>query len=378
MNVIVLLARVVLTIVFAVAGLAKLADRRRSPAMFAEFGVSARLASPLAAGLPLVELGVAAALLAGPTAWWGAMSALILLFGFSIVIAANLVRGRAPQCRCFGQVSAKPIGITTLARNAVLAALAAVVVAYGRDAAGAGTVGWVLALSITDRIYAVITAVVLGVLVLEGWLLINLLAQNGRLALRLDALEQTARTVPGDPPQGLPAGTSAPAFALPDIDGNILTLDSLRAAGKPVVLLFIDPDCGPCNALLPDVAGWQRQTAHFTFASISRGALERNRASAHEHGLARVLVQHDTEVMQSYQVSATPSVVVVNSDGAIADFPAMGDIAIRGVLARLLAERTPSSTPLTASESAVHEDVHYHASPGVAGPTSSESEIARL
>jgi peroxiredoxin len=237
----------------------------------------------------------------------------------------------------------------------VLGTLAAVVIAYGRDAGGAGTVGWLFEASIAERVYVASAAVILAVLVLETWLLISLLAQNGRLALRLDALEQAARTLTSEP-QGLAPGTSAPAFTLPDTEGKIHTLEGLRAAGTPVVLLFIDPDCGPCNALLPEAAGWQRQTDHFLLASISRGALDRNRASARQHGLSRVLIQHDDEVMQTYRVSATPTVVVVNSAGVIADVPAVGDVAIRGVLARLLTEKTPRSARLAAPERAAHED----------------------
>ena len=342
MDVIMLLARLVLAIVFIVASVAKIADRQRATGMLADFGVSPRLAPALAIGVAFLELGIAVALLDGPTVWWGGVSALILLVGFSTVIAVNLAQGRAPECRCFGQISAKPIGSATLIRNSVLGALAVVVVAYGRDGAGANTVGWLVKLSTAERLYLVTAGFILAVLVLEAWLLIRLLAQNGRLALRLEALEQAARTLTADS-EGLAPGTPAPPITLPDIEGNAHTLESLGAAGKPLVLLFIDPDCGPCNALLPEVAGWQGQSDHFMLALISRGAVERNRASARHHGLARLLIQQDDEVMQSYHVSATPTVVIVNSAGAIADFPAVGDIAIRGVLARLLSTAPESA-----------------------------------
>ncbi|HEX5417878.1 MAG TPA: TlpA disulfide reductase family protein, partial [Chloroflexota bacterium] len=48
---------------------------------------------------------------------------------------------------------------------------------------------------------------------------------------------------------GLKAGTVAPDFSLPAIDGSTLHLADLR--GRPVLLVFSDPECAPCQALAP-------------------------------------------------------------------------------------------------------------------------------
>jgi thiol-disulfide isomerase/thioredoxin len=56
-------------------------------------------------------------------------------------------------------------------------------------------------------------------------------------------------------------GATAPTFALEDLQGETLTLDCLQQAGKPVMLLFTNPRCGPCNALLPEVGRWQEEYA---------------------------------------------------------------------------------------------------------------------
>jgi len=71
-----------LALVFAVAGLAKLADRAGSRQAVGEFGVPSALAAPLGILLPLAELAVAAALVPASTAWWGAIGALALLLVF--------------------------------------------------------------------------------------------------------------------------------------------------------------------------------------------------------------------------------------------------------------------------------------------------------
>ena len=47
---------------------------------------------------------------------------LVMLMGFSALIASLLARGRRPVCACFGSSSTKPISWMTLARNAVFIA----------------------------------------------------------------------------------------------------------------------------------------------------------------------------------------------------------------------------------------------------------------
>jgi hypothetical protein len=121
--------------------------------------------------------------------------------------------------------------------------------------------------------------IVLGLLTGESWLLFHLIRQHGRLLLRMDALEARLTagglapvpSVPSAVP-GLPIGAAAPTFRLAGLYGETLRLDALRAPGKPVVLISGDPDCGPCNALLPEVGRWQREhAAQLTLALMSRG-----------------------------------------------------------------------------------------------------------
>src|SRR6185436_11798175 len=54
-----------------------------------------------------------------------------LLTLFTLAIAFNLMRGRAPDCRCFGQLHSSPVGWGTVVRNLVLAAFAALLVLQG-------------------------------------------------------------------------------------------------------------------------------------------------------------------------------------------------------------------------------------------------------
>src|SRR5204862_378828 len=120
--------------------------------------------------------------------------------------------------------------------------------------------------------------------ILGAWLGFQLVHQNGRLLSHLEGLEQRlaalaarpqevpapAQPAPRGPPpaadaarqnaapppqqavapqapQGLPLGTPAPAFALPDLRGQRRSLADFR--GQKLLLLFFNPGCGFCTRM---------------------------------------------------------------------------------------------------------------------------------
>ncbi len=353
-----LVARLVLAAVFLVSGGAKLLDRRGSRQAIQDFGLPAALAAPFGILLPCVELIVAATLLIRRIAWYGALSALLLLLLFIAGIGINMARGRAPDCHCFGQLHSEPIGWRTLVRNGLLAAVAGFVAWQGHTDAGLSVTGWLGDRTGFERVVIVGGIAGLALLIGEGWMLLHVLTQHGRLLLRIDALEASggapALAAPA-PSAGLPIGAPAPVFSLTGLYGETLTLDALRAAGKPTLLLFTDPNCGPCNALLPMIGRWQREMAlTMTLTLISRGTPEANRAKSMEHGLTLVLLQQNREVAEAYQATATPAAVLVRPDGTIGSAAAIGADEIAQLVARTtdtpMALPTPTALPIPAAQ----------------------------
>src|SRR5918997_2835193 len=218
MDTAILFARLLLAAVFVVAGIAKLADREGSRRAIADFGAPAALSAPLGFLLPLAELAVAAALIPTATAFWGGLGALALLLLFVVGIGANLARGHKPDCHCFGQLHSAPAGGATLARNGVLAAVAAFLVWRGLEGdVGPSVVGWIGALSTIGGLVLVGGMILLALVVAQWLFLYGLLRQNGRLLARLEAVGQTLAT-PGPAPAengarsapGVAAGAPAP------------------------------------------------------------------------------------------------------------------------------------------------------------------------
>jgi len=313
--------RLLLAAVFALAAGAKLAGRTNLRETAVGFGLP-RPFSPVAVLLPVVELAVAAMLVPARTAWLGALGAVVLLAVFTAAIAAQLARGRRPECNCFGTVHAKPIGRATLARNALLLGCAAALVASGRDA-GPSATAW-----LGEPVRAAVAG--LGLLALaQAVLLAVVLRRYGRVLVRLDALEKDG---------GLRIGAAAPDFALPDLDGERVALTDLRAPALPILLLFSHPACGPCAALLPEVARWQQEhVGDLVVAVVSSGDLEDDRARAAEHGLTLVLRDDGDHVADEYGVTGTPMALLVDADGRVASKLVVGADAIGALVASVVA-----------------------------------------
>jgi peroxiredoxin/uncharacterized membrane protein YphA (DoxX/SURF4 family) len=327
------IGRIVLATVFGVAGVAKLVDPAGSRKSVVDFGVPPVLAAPLGSLLPFLELTCAVSLLLGDWAWFGAIGALAILLVFMAGIAISLARGRRPDCHCFGQLHSAPVGWTTLSRNAVLAAVAGFIVWQGPVSARANLVQWLGAWSLSDTLMRAVLMIVATIAAFELWALLQVLRQNGRLLLRLDALEaKVGIGVTGEPPAGLPVGSPPPRFSLKNLKGEAVTLDMLRERDTPLLLFFTEPDCGACDAALPDLARWQGEHAdRLLIVPITRGSQRANSIKAREHNLDHVLLQVDREVAEAYRVQATPSAVVVK-EGLIGSPLAVGIDAIRALV----------------------------------------------
>src|SRR5207253_1471337 len=104
--------------------------------------------------------------------------------------------------------------------------------------------------------------------------------------------------------------------------------------GKPLLLLFTHPGCGPCGTLLPEAAAWQNElAASFQLVLVSEGTQQENLAKTKEHGIRNVLLQREREVSTRYDALATPSAVLVRPDGTIGSPVATGAEAIRTLVA---------------------------------------------
>jgi len=156
-------------------------------------------------------------------------------------------------------------------------------------------------------------------------------------------------------PPGLPVGSEAPAFELPDLAGERKSLAGFR--GQPALLLFFNPSCGFCREMAPKLAILVQRSSrqeqalsekreirtpnseidpgHVSSAAtprpiiISTGEAQMNRQLFDEHKLGcTVLLQTDAEVATAYQAHGTPSGYLIDAEGRIASDLTIGAEAL--------------------------------------------------
>ncbi len=324
MSAVLLVARIVLATVFAVAGVAKLVDRAGMRRALDAFGVDGWLVSPMSIVLPLAELTIAILLVPRVTARGAGLIALVVLVVFALAIARLIARGQRPDCNCFGAAAGGPVGRGALVRNVLLACLAGGIVFAGP---GRGVNG--LLAGVDLALVGGVTALVLA-LAVQAWFSYQLFRQNGRLIERVRALEEAALDPePGEVWDGLPEGAPAPAFELPDLDGRQRSLQELLGRGAPLALAFIDPACGACGPLLPRLAQLRAEgDGQLSVALLTRGSPEEARRQVNGYAFDAVLLQDRQEVAEAYGAGGVPSAVLVRADGVIGTQVAVGAQAI--------------------------------------------------
>ena len=307
--------RVVLSVVFAVAGLSKLMDRPGTRSALTKFGSPETLTPALAVLLPATEMGIAVALVFNRTAFLGTLAAILLLMVFVVAIAINLVRGRTPECHCFGQIYSRPIGWPTLVRNALFALAGVLVLWIDSNEAPLNSV------SVFQSPLAITCLVTLALIACTTIFLDRRRSRSGAAA----SAEILSK--------GLPVNSAAPPFELDDYEGGKKSLRHLLESGKPILLIFTSPFCGPCVTLFAEVGKWQQaHSDEITVVIVSRGTIKENFVNTVRNGLQNVLLQRESEVADLYKAKVTPTAVIIRRDGKIGSAIAAGADEIRTLL----------------------------------------------
>jgi thioredoxin-like negative regulator of GroEL len=93
----------------------------------------------------------------------------------------------------------------------------------------------------------------------------------------------------------------------------LLGLDRALKDGLPTAVVFISPDCGPCKALVPELARSRRaMDGRLTLLTVDDGA-------------------------SVFGVTATPSAMIVAPDGSVASGTATGVAGVEALVRSQLA-----------------------------------------
>lgn len=335
-----LLFRLFLAGIFALAGAAKFADLAGSRKVMQDFGIPAGLATATAVGLSLLEIVIAVLLLSVETSWYAAIAAVGLLGLFAVQMLLQLAKGNAPDCHCFGQVYSEPVSKVSIARNLIFALPAIALIVSGRGAQG---------MALTDPRLDVLQLAfglsIIGLLVAAAAQLRKVLKNQEEIRRRIEILEAVGqaeghihRDEAGHPNDGMPIGAVVGDFEAKDLDGATVTLADVRTGGLPVLFLYVSPSCRPCEALVPEVVGWQDDLAgKVNLALITSGTAKENRAKFDDK-FETMLLQEAGELSDLIGAKWTPTAVLMGADGRIASHAAAGDIAIRELVEKIKKE----------------------------------------
>jgi thiol-disulfide isomerase/thioredoxin len=205
----------------------------------------------------------------------------------------------------------------------------------------------VISVPASQPLDAVLTIVLAAAVIAQWRLLVSLLRQNGRLLLRIEALEGGgARPLVRESESLPPLPGPIPAFSLPDLEGNFVSLDDLRSLNRAILLVFLHADCTVCSLLLPEVARWQQEygdrvTVVVVAEEASSGLIEAASANA----LQRVLIGGSREVIGVREAGPLPSAVLLAPDGRILGGPISGADGIRILLSTAVRERDTVAIP---------------------------------
>jgi hypothetical protein len=316
-------AVVILSAVFGLAGALKLLERSSGRYRIGIFGEGQVVQIGMRM-LPYLELAVAVGLLVPTVTPVAASFAFGLLILFTIVQFATLRSGNIESCGCFGEKSATHPSLG-IARNALLL-VAALVAALNPP----------LSIDPVRRAELVLLTITLAIAVIQSRRLEQLRRERTpRPALtQADPLHVSAKHVESASSAPLSrAQNTGSTLTHPDpldipvtfTNGPLIAPRQWLSDSRHLLLVFVDPVCGPCRRLLPAVASWQHASIPgLAIVVVSRGQIEENRLLAHELALAPIAVQHNDTLARRFGIAGTPSAILLDPDGRVVQGPVAG------------------------------------------------------
>ncbi|NHZ83473.1 hypothetical protein F2P44_30025 [Massilia sp. CCM 8695] len=326
MGILFVVCGITVVLVMTLAGVSKFGHAGETASSMREFGLPARLAQWTAPALPAAELGIAACLLTPGLAWAGALAATLFMALVTMLVTAALLQDKHPSCNCFGQVRAAPVSWGVALRSLLLTLCAAYLLWDGRARLDHGL------LAETGKLGAAMLAslAVACIVVLQGWLSLNLVRQQGRLLLKIDNLELrlAAAGIPASqsaPLTGPLPGSPAPAFSAVTLAEMPVSSTALLGDGTPTLLLFVSADCAPCQNLLAGLLAWRAaHPSQERLVTVTSGTAQANRDKLGGLIGGDALLQEEREINALFGVMATPSALLIGADGSIAAPMAIG------------------------------------------------------
>ncbi len=161
----------------------------------------------------------------------------------------------------------------------------------------------------TETLLLLLMGIVLLLMVAIAGLFLRMTQLQRQVLAALEPFQQMSG------PEGLKAGTQAPAFALTDTEGRMMSLTDW--AGQKVLLAFSSTQCPACKAMYPHLKAFSEGNQDIRVVMVSRGSVEENRQLAEAQGFGFPVLNWEDAVAGDYQVPGTPFFYVLDGQGVI-------------------------------------------------------------
>jgi peroxiredoxin len=175
----------------------------------------------------------------------------------------------------------------------------------------------------------------------------QLVKQQGRILLRLDALERNLPATPSEHAHidGLPLGSAFPDFELPDLSGDMRSLAEFK--GERLLLIHWSFDCGFCEAIADNLAGLEDDLKkhNVRIVLLASGDETSNREHAAQHGMKMpILLLQQGSTPEPFARRGTPVGYFVEEGARVAaPFASGADQVLE--LARRIARSSETKEP---------------------------------
>ncbi|MCS6711612.1 DoxX family protein [Brachybacterium sp. EF45031] len=339
-------AQVVLSLVFLVSGAAKLGAAEQLQDAMRSLRLPARSLHAVAARVvPLAE--IAGALLIWvpwrPLQVALAVAQLLLALAYLVIIVRALGFEEKVTCSCFGSLASPTVSGATAARNVLLVVLAGL--ALGGAVAGALASAVVTApVTLLALAVALVMAMALTVLAMGGLRPDSASTPAPASAAARQPAPTRPSPIPGittvdaedvDPSEigedgMLDYERSVTPFGMMRLeDESYLSLREATAA-QANLLLLINPGCGPCERVLDEVPGWERELEGIVQIR-TLFSQEPSKLSPSVRERAGRLPAQDPEgnIRRAFAISGYPGAVLLGADGMTAGGPVVGGEGVR-------------------------------------------------
>ncbi len=331
----VVVAPLTLAAVLALSGIGKIRDDDATTGRsWEDLGVPAGVnARWLRRSHPWAEILLAVALVVAQ-AWLGVAAAgagVALCVIYLVLIARAAARPEPATCDCFGSTAPTVITARTVARNVVLLLLALMALVHvlqvGSPAqalatAPASTWWWLAAVAV-----AALTTSLVGP------------APSREAASAVDAVPATGSSAPaadGGPAEAEYVRTLTPLARLVDADGTSHDITHMSAR-RAQLLLFVNPGCGSCVPVAEKVPGWQESMPEVQIRLVVTQELAQL-STVRPDWMPFALHDPDGLASRMLRVTATPTAVLLGTDGMLAGGPVAGFDAVTHLVDDVVAE----------------------------------------